>query len=303
MIYTLTVANFFTPTQTLASNIRGLSVTSVLNVTHKAKSHRINLVVTNSLLLRHTIRPNQSIKTLTVTNSLFLAQEAVKGHKPDPVLDFLHIWQTIRGNKDEISPPGEQIQYEVIPQSITLIQTLDVTKGKKPVTSTLSFSQTISVVKSITLSVTNTFLIAGRQTAYTTDPYFTPGNQYEITEQPKVILNDLVTQLLLRRPDFGDVERYEATRIMRRTRAGTLLMFRKPYWPTSRTLNYSFSYLCAGTGQKLLAFLQKNLGRSFFLTTHEGIVWKAICMTPSAELIQQVRGGQAITLEFQIYPP
>lgn len=289
MIYTQTVFNFFLPTQTLASNIRGLTVTSNLNLIATTRLARFDLSVTNRLFIRDRADSANPIKNLSITNNLFLAQSTTRGPELLQVFDFLFFWHTI-----------SQVPYEQPKSIISFTQTIDVTKYKKPVISTIGFTQSITLTKTVTLSVTSEFVMANRPSVFKPDPHFVVGvDAYQVIVGPTVHLTDLVDEIYLRNPEFGDTERYEASRIMRRTRAGTLLMYRKPTWPTSRTLNYTFANLCPGTGQKIIAFLQKNLGRSFFLTTYEGITWKVICMTPAAELVQQMRQGQSITLEFQ----
>lgn len=292
MIYELTVANFFTPTQTLASNIRGLSIQSNLTLVSSYRLFRFDLSVNHHLLFNQYITPISGARNLNVTNNLFLTQSIFKGPYIDPIIQWLAFWQQ-----------AKIVPYETPVNTLSFIQSVVVVKGKKPVTNTLTLSQTITVRKSANLTVINTLTMTTRQTGYLPHPSYVQGiNNYEITPQSQLLFDDGTEQFTLRRPEFNDTERYEASRIMRRTRAGTLLLFRKPYWPTSRTLNYTFSHLCEGKGQRILAFLQKNLGKTFQLTTHEGILWEVICMTPSAELIQQIRGGQSITLEFQGEP-
>lgn len=107
------------------------------------------------------------------------------------------------------------------------------------------------------------------------------------------------TTLVLRNPQFGNVDRLSFDRINRETRGGTLIMFADLAWPRQQTLNVTVTALTKQQKDNLLGFLALSVGVEIGLLDHESRQWKGIIMTPDATITNNDRGGYTVTFEFE----
>ncbi len=105
--------------------------------------------------------------------------------------------------------------------------------------------------------------------------------------------------VVLRNPQFGNVDRLAFDRINRDTRGGTLIMFADPAWPKQQTMNITVMALTRQKKLDLLDFLSASVGQDIGLLDHENRLWKGIILTPDATINNDSRGGHTVTLEFE----
>ena len=105
--------------------------------------------------------------------------------------------------------------------------------------------------------------------------------------------------LTLPKPDMGDGDKFDFTRINRRSRGNTLIIYRDPVWPKTRTLSLTFSWLNESQVYSILDFLELTLGKEIQYVDHREVTWNGFIMTPAAQLTQTSRPDLAITLDFQ----
>ena len=107
------------------------------------------------------------------------------------------------------------------------------------------------------------------------------------------------TTLVLRNPEFGNLDRLTFNRINRKTRGGTLVVFADPNWPKIQTLQVKFTYLTDQQAADLLAFFQLSLGKEIGLLDYEGRQWRGIITTPDPEISNPGRGDHSVGFDFE----
>jgi len=127
------------------------------------------------------------------------------------------------------------------------------------------------------------------------DPIITPRSGIILTYP--YVLPTLILQL--RNPIFDDTEQLEFRRINRKTRGGTLKIFRYNIWPKAQRLIYSFEILKESEKQALLSFLQLTIGKEIGLLDFESRQWRGIILTPATLLNEERRSGSVMTIEFE----
>ncbi len=105
--------------------------------------------------------------------------------------------------------------------------------------------------------------------------------------------------LVLRNPQFGNVDRLAFDRINRETRGGTLIMFVDPKWPKQQVMNVTFAALTRAMKDSLLTFLAASIGKDIGYLDHENRQWKGIVLTPEATIQNDSRNGYTVTFEFE----
>ena len=103
----------------------------------------------------------------------------------------------------------------------------------------------------------------------------------------------------LRNPNFDNVEQFEFRRINRRTRGGTLDLYRDESWPKVKRLIMAFTWLSVEQRQQLFNFLQRSLGTEIGLLDFESRQWRGLLLTPSAAIAEPKRNGHSFSLEFE----
>ncbi len=107
------------------------------------------------------------------------------------------------------------------------------------------------------------------------------------------------TTLVLRNPQFGNIDRLSFDRINRETRGGTLIMFVDPKWPKQQVMNVTITALKRSQKDALLAFFNTSIGQDIGYLDHENRLWRGIILTPEAIITNNDRGGYTVTFEFE----
>ena len=124
-------------------------------------------------------------------------------------------------------------------------------------------------------------LVAGANVVFTY-PYSTP-----------------VLTLPLRRPNFDNVTQLEYRKINRRSRGGTLQIFRDTAWPSAERLILTFSALKQEEITNLFTFLKASLGKEIGYLDHESRQWRGVILTPSAQMSEESREGFSASVEIE----
>lgn len=103
----------------------------------------------------------------------------------------------------------------------------------------------------------------------------------------------------LRNPNFDNVEQFEARRINRRTKGGSLDFYRDESWPKIERLIYSFSVLSEIQRSNLFEFLERSIGQEIGILDFESRQWKGILLTPSSAISEPRKDGYDVSLEFE----
>ena len=257
MIYELLVADLLYLTQTVRSSIHVLSVTSRLNLQQTARSNIIPLSVTNSLYFIPRVTVRSTIQSHSVISNLNLTQSVTKGPPLQTVFQNVQLYQIV-----QINPGG------VIQSTLNLSQTIDVYKGYG-LTNNLNLVQIIGldIVKELTitsnLNLTNTVSAFVPNANFIPDPV-TPG----------------IHVLSIR---YGNIEKIEQNKIIRRSRGDDLIVYRDSMWPQWDTLLLTIMNLNDDQRQQLLYLLNLSLGQIVEIYDHENVGYHVFCTSPSAK--------------------
>lgn len=107
------------------------------------------------------------------------------------------------------------------------------------------------------------------------------------------------TSIQLPRPEQGNTERYDFSRINRRSRGGDLILFRDEQWPKTKTLTVTFNWLSEAQKQAMLAFMQQTVGQTVVYVDHYGYTWDGFIMSPAAQVTQESLNNKSLTIDFQ----
>ena len=105
--------------------------------------------------------------------------------------------------------------------------------------------------------------------------------------------------VVLRNPEFGNLDRLTFSRINRKTRGGTLVIFGDPRWPKVQTLQVRFTWLNTQQAADLLIFLRTSLGKEIGLLDYEDRQWRGIITTPDAEISNPNRDDYSVGFDFE----
>jgi len=93
-----------------------------------------------------------------------------------------------------------------------------------------------------------------------------------------IILRTDTDAIRLRNPQFGDIDKYEQSRVVHHSRGLDLSVYQDPLWPTTEVLSYNFKALHQGDVWALMDFYQANLGQNIILTDYHGNNWIGVLM-------------------------
>lgn len=106
------------------------------------------------------------------------------------------------------------------------------------------------------------------------------------------------TTLVLKNPDFGDIDGFEYTSVSRRSRGGDRIIFADAKWSKFDTREFTIKHLKADKTDQLIAFINDTLGQEVGIRDWEGEDWRGIIVAPQTE-ISETKSGFTITIRFQ----
>lgn len=241
-----------------------LSVTSYLSFSQEASNAQF-LTASNYLPLQHTA---ETVEYEVVTNTLRL-QQSVDVFLANAAGNSLNLTQSV---------VAENLFYATVSSSLNLKNI--VSYG---IINFCGYTPGVGEGDSgYTPPPTAPPILVRRESTVLTWPYTAPTLSVE-----------------LRNPNFDNVEQFEFRRINRRTRGGTLDLYRDESWPKLKRLIYSFSWLSDSQRVDLLDFLNRSLGQEIGILDFESRQWRGVILTPSSAISEPKRNGHSITLEFE----
>lgn len=140
----------------------------------------------------------------------------------------------------------------------------------------------------------------------TYSPQISPGNSnitpmpadlpYTPVARPTILLEypyaAPTLTLELRTPEFNDIGLLEFSRVQKRSRGNTLILYRDPIWPKSKTFNFSIRALTQVSRDEIIAFCRASIGQWVKFTDWRSQEHKVIILNPSNSITQEGRGCQ-----------
>ncbi len=208
-------------------------------------------------------------------------------------------------------------------ESLTFAQAVSVTVGSG-LRDTLTFSQVIT--KSHTANhPANTLLTLAQTVRYTLinpkvlcqyNPFIGTTTDTLAPPPPRVLAparttyyniqmfyptDTPTTTLTIRRPEFGDQDRLEFSRIKQETRGGTLYVYADTLWPRTQHMLLSFTGLSEVESQAILTLIEAALGCQVGLRDWEGREWCGVLLDTDNPLTRN-RRYNAMDLHFEGVP-
>jgi len=296
-------SNAISLTQSVYNSIKSGVASSTLALTQEASATQPkSKSASNTLSLQQTVSTAGSIINVALTsyvslsqhaapniggiyvaaNHLHLSQSAKTGDRLEEASNIIYLSQSAVAVGNGVSYPAEstlELTQSVDPdivRSLSLASTLVLVQ----VTSTLVFTDTTEEDSQWSDVPT----LIDRATSQFTYPYVSPNQTLE-----------------LRNPDFNNSELVSHNRINRKSRGGTLQIFRESTWPSAQRLKMTFSYLPNVDRVALLQFLEDSLGQEVGYLDHESRQWRGVILTPAAQVAEEKYSGcgHSASLEFQ----
>jgi hypothetical protein len=116
-----------------------------------------------------------------------------------------------------------------------------------------------------------------------------------ILSYPSIGATDTV---ILRAPNFGNLDRFSADRVNREIRGGSIVVFSDPNWPKQQTVSVTFSGLTGLEIEDLQTFIYNHLGEEVHVMDWEGREWIAVIITPNEPATHDGKNNWNIGFEF-----
>lgn len=270
----------FVQTVTLGPVSQGVENTIVFVQTMTA-NFEVSAAAENTLALVDLA--TQNFKVVSAENTLVLVSALTSSILDENLTSSLVLSQTVDQNIEQVSLLSSltldqfltflNVKTLIVVNTLDLVDTLESNQESESVTDELFLTDSLAV------SLISSCLGTGIVLTY---PFESP--QFTIT---------------LRKPNFGNLERLEFTRINRESRGGSLIVFRDSFWPRSERQSYQFSALGQNDIDHLFDFLAVSLGKEIGLLDHENRQWKGIILTPDADTAEQGRGSFVAQFDFE----
>lgn len=241
----------------------------------------VTQLVENTLVLTDLAR--QNLLFVTAENTLALVAGITANIADESVVSTLNLVQTVDQNIEQVSVLStlilEHFLSFVNDKTINVNSTLELFDTLESNQELESLSDTLELTDFVSVVLDTSCLGAGITLTY---PF----------ENPQVTV-------VLRKPDFGNLDRLEFTRINRESRGGTLQVFRDEIWPRSERQSYQFSMLSRNAIIHLLDFFAISLGKEVGLLDHESRQWRGVILTPDTDTAEQSRGSFVGQFDFE----
>jgi hypothetical protein len=264
------------------------TVASVLALTDVAHESPIHLSVSTSIPLQSTAV--SSIKTLSVSSAMVLTSLAKTDRlEASSVLAFTDAAETnisphSVANAILLSDEASGSLFHMVASILSLDDDLD-----RMVIFKRALASDLDLVQSIEIFIDRAGELCNYSPSVGFGPFLIPATPPVLTPGTLTLFWPFVSPsltLVLRNPEFGNKISFNANRINRKSRGGTLRVFRKLGWPKFHTLQMDISVLSTTQIEDFKTFLNTTLGLEIGLTDHEGRTWKGIITTPDTDITQ-----------------
>jgi len=108
------------------------------------------------------------------------------------------------------------------------------------------------------------------------------------------------TTLVLRNPEFGNVETIDVERIFTRTRGNTIRSAQPALWPEETRLSFNIRMVTATEKTAILLFIQQSLGKLITYTDQDARIWEGVIDDPSNVEITEEANCNAYAVNFDL---
>jgi hypothetical protein len=203
--------------------------------------------------------------------------------------------------------------------SIGVNDTLDAALVQPPIDSSFGIINTISVQTEENISLLTTIGIKEAMSAetgvdtckYTPQVGVLSGDYDPVPLTPPTITKATLTfafpsgapttTVILRNPQFGNLDTLTVNRVNRESRGGTLLVFADRIWPKSQRLEFSIPNLKGDQVTALETFLDLSLGLPIDVTDWHGRSFTGVILN-NPEVVQVSRTAFAVDFSFEVLP-
>lgn len=296
------------------------AISDAVAIAQDIRNNILSLSMADNLTIAQTIRNNQHIEL--ISQALTTGQRLHGSILPQSITQHISINQDIQVTKilsriitnhlslgsivvrnktaaiTQALSIGQVINLSPLEPSIIVISEGIIYHVSKPIADELTITQNIHLNKVLPRIINQHLDIVQFVYAYKLDRRFIAIPVPAIVPAHKIILTYGTLRLELRDPEFGNSEKYEQSRILRRNRGNELNIYRDTIWPDTNTLSYSFKALKQKDVHNLLYFMNKSLGQTIQLLDHENNTWEGIISTPEKEVVEEGRIGFSASFEF-----
>lgn len=286
MVYEEFVGTFLILSQAVNTNIKPLTAASNLMLVQLNRDNAKRGLTSSQLTLKSTA----NVSDITYSVSAFSVLSFTQSTKPrvfvESIFSVLNVRQSVLRPK-----------YERVASVLVLTQAVDPDRQSEKSAINLTQTATVIVIRHQTVIQTISFdSIAA--------PFIRLPNFTQLKEAVPVGTTDVrfvfgSTTLHLPRPQPANTQRFDFTRINRRTRGGDLILYSSPMWPKTKTLGMQFILYGENRAQEVLQFLELTAGKRVNFFDHYGNTWLGFIMTPTSQIVQDDRMSKSINIEFQ----
>jgi hypothetical protein len=106
--------------------------------------------------------------------------------------------------------------------------------------------------------------------------------------------------LVLKNPEFGNSESLDVTRVLNRSRGGTLHSFKASIWPEETNINFTVAVVNETKRLEILAFVKDSLGQLVTYIDQDGRSWEGIIENPEDVTIKEQSDCDNYLAEFNL---
>jgi hypothetical protein len=267
--------------QTASTPFRSRTTTTNLRLTQVARNNLIKSSVASRIPLTQTLTWSVDGER-GITHTLPITQSLLKGSKVSTSTPL--ILQQFLSNR----PPYQNQQL-----TITQNPTYTITKPNKNKITIVSFASYQRDPK-----VNQTIALNSSVTYYKLDPQFTALTTLFTSGSSSLSWGGLTVNLPS--PEFGDTDSIELSRVVRRTQGNKLENIRKSYWPKTRRITMTYSWLKLEQITLLQYFLTFSVGQCVTYTSFRGETITGVISNPDTDIIQEKRQHFTITLNMEV---
>lgn len=291
-IYNLFVVDFLQFSQEAASNLKGGAASNTLTFEQDVTCNIKPANIKQNLIFNQNAHVNIA-STHNAQDNILFSQHAGKVIQQD-IHQLFHIWQTL----------VTHIGWNTL--TFTQLATAQVLK---PASNTLVFTQTATCVLIRNPNISQTLVFKSSAVGYINDSRFI--QQYPVlpryglkekygTAASVTLIYSPSLGITLPAPDFGNTDDIDQTRINRKTRGGTLIIYRDSMWPTVDRFSLHWTGLKKNEMDALLDFLKATIGKIFTYTDFESNTWQVIATKPEGQWTQVSPGRYAGSIELEL---
>lgn len=274
----------FTP---LGGAIQYLNASNTLTISQLGKANLAILDASSVMVFRNDVEINKDLD-IQVGNTLEFTQYAGRFN------------QIFAGNLLLFANSSSNSNFQEVFNEVVFTQVAVASRG---INTNFAFTQSVVVTKVIGLTVSNSITYVS--SAASTNGILPSVPTTAPDPNGPVTLTYGSLSVVLTNVELGNTDSIEQSRIQMNSRAGDLIIFRDPQWPTSEKIKLQFKNLSQVKAKSFLAFIDATLGQDITLVDYEGFSWTGTILNPETAVTQEgpelgvACGGFNAEIEFQ----